>query len=206
MAYATFANLFTDPAQMGRSMLKKPLGPYDAVERASGFVTNISKTNAIEIQFSIDPAARTRYRNIRPMQWAATQSGWKKEGAPLTASWVSLPDFQFTGDQVDNPISGNWRDDGSVLAWWDCPGPSIAKFAGLPLSRLYVTQNFKAYVVGDLIATGRTEQLCQLTCWCSIVDMANPNWSDPTQAPAWQRMSANDARLGWADTGTPAVP
>jgi hypothetical protein len=208
MAYATFRNLFTEAAQTARSMLKKPLGPYDAVERdaSTGFVTNISKTNAIEIQFAIDASARAKYRNIRPMQWAATQSGWKKEGAPLSASWVAIPEFKFTGDQVDNPMTANWRDDGSAVAWWDCPGPSIVRFAGLPVSRLYVVQNFKAYVVGDLLTNGNTEQLCALACWCSVVDMVNANWSDPTQAADWQRWNANDARMGWADTGTPTAP
>ena len=194
MGVATFQALLSKDSDKPKSLLSRPLGPYKAYEPQA---FNISETNAVELQFALDPAGRAKYRSVKAMQWAATQAFWYKMDSPLTSAWIQTN--PSSGDIPDNPLDANTGEVGHAFAFWDCPGPSITKWLGKKVSRLYVVQNFKVYLVG-VNAKGVQEQLSDLVCWCSVADLLNAKWSTPNESPDWQRRERNDARLGWADT------
>jgi len=158
--------------------------------------------NGVELQFSLAADARTRYRNLKPLQWAGTESIWLKEGPVLGGKWRMHLNGPGTGS--DNPEPANIVNKGNLIAYWDSPGPNVASFLGANPSQIYVVQNFTGWIVGDSIKGGtRGERLCEVAAWHSVVNIANSSWGAGGTVPTWQRVHGDRSGTGWVD---PSVP
>src|SRR5271167_5017039 len=127
MAGATFRQLLTS----GVGETRRNLGPISAL---NFFLT------AVEMQFDIDPSIRSRYSAFVAKQWAGPEAHWIKLGSPLFSPWTRAP--APPPKNPDDPDPGNVVDKGTLIAYYDSPGPnpSVARYAGA--SRIQVVQNF----------------------------------------------------------------
>ncbi len=175
----------------GTSLLNRQLGPIE---------TMIYMQNGVEIQFQLDPGVLTKFRNIRPRQWAGPDGIWIKQGNPLSAPWQPSPDLR-SGSGPDDPLPESQEIRGAQVIYDDAPGPDLTKHS--ENSMLHVVQNFTGWVEGVPVAGGAAQQLCEPLAWFARVTGANFNWSTPGAVPSWQRPGPNDSGRGWSPVGKP---
>lgn len=151
--------------------------------------------NAVELQFTIQPAAHLFFRDLRPIQWGGPEVVWIKQGNPVTANWIRHRSSNGIG--ADGPDPNNVARAGDVLAYYDNPGPDTAFFRDNRPSRIRSIQNFTGWVAGTPLAGGPEIRLCPVAAWYSIVDIYDEAPDAPQ--PRWSRWQSTTS-LGWADT------
>jgi hypothetical protein len=173
--------------------------------RPLGQVTSLTYfQNGVELQFTVDPSVKTGYRNLRPLQWAGTESIWVKDGPVLGGKWRKYKSGPGTGS--DNPESVNVVSTGTVIAYWDSPGPNVASFLAMNPSQIYVVQNFTGWIAGDAVSGGKVaERLCDVAAWHSVINLGNTAWSTKNAVPKWQRVNGSRSGTGWVDPLVPPV-
>jgi hypothetical protein len=176
----------------GSGLTKCPLGEV-------GMGTYIQ--NGVELQFEANSSALKNYRNIRPVQWAGSDSIWIKQKNPLTQTWQESHQSQCSGP--DDPLPDFIARQGSIVAYGDSPGPNMVKH--FKNSRVCAVQNFTGWILGEPLKGGSPQKISEVVAWHSIVSLANTNWSEPDKTPSWQRTTDNRSAIGWADTGKPTL-
>jgi hypothetical protein len=173
--------------------------------RALGEVqAGIYITNGVELQFGVDRGIATIYRNLRPRQWAGPESIWIKVGNPLGSPWTNR--HRSDGSGSDDPEPQNILVTTDLVAYYDSPGPSVLSFVQPRVSRIFAVQNFTGWVEGDRVdGRGRSERLCEVVSWHSVISMIDQNWSDPLATQHWQRVrfNGNVSGRGWVDIQWP---
>lgn len=179
----------------GTGMTRRPLGQ----------LANLTYfQNGVELQFAVDPTVKNAYRNLRPVQWAGTESIWLKEGPILGGTWRKYKSGPGSGS--DNPESVNIVNTGAVIAYWDSPGPNVASFLQMNPSQIYAVQNFTGWIAGDPIKGGAPgERLCDVAAWHSVINIANGAWGSDGATPAWQRVNGSRSGTGWVDPLLPPI-
>lgn len=158
-------------------------------------------TNAVELQFSVDPGIGAIYRNLRPRQWSGPESIWIKTGNPLQSQWTLRHRSQGSG--ADDPERENIVVAPDVVAYYDSPGPSVFSFVSPRVSRVHVVQNFTGWVEADRVREGRSERTCEAVSWHSVISLVDQNWSDTQATQQWVRISGNGSGVGWAPIEPP---
>lgn len=158
--------------------------------------------NGVELQFSLAADTRTRYRNLKPLQWAGPESIWLKDGPLLGGKWRLHLSGPGTG--WDNPEPTNIVNKGTTIAYWDSPGPNVASFLASNPSQIYVVQNFSGWIAGDSVQGGpRGERLSDVAAWHSVVNIANSSWGTAGGVPTWQRVHGDRSGTGWVEPSLP---
>jgi hypothetical protein len=158
-------------------------------------------TQAVELQFDLDPSGFQRYRNLNPIQWSGPEAIWLKDGNPLFSPWQPIHQSQGTGFDKIEPQ--NIKRQGNVIAYYDNPGPSMISYFDRRPSRLYVVQNFTGWIVGEPLTGGSPQRLCDVVAWYSVIHLADGNWGKKDALPDWQRMYGDRSGTGWADPNKP---
>lgn len=186
----------------GVSFLKLLTQGLGLTQRPLGRISLLTfQQNGVELQFSILSDVYQRYKNLRPTQWAGTEVIWAKQGPIFTGTWRKVHSSQGTGSDDPDPI--NVVKQNNVIAYWDSPGPNLASYLKDHPSRIYVVQNFTAWIVGEPVAGGVAEQLCEVVAWHSAVSIVDAAWDNPKAKPYWQAVSGYQAATGWGDTSKP---
>lgn len=173
----------------GSAVTRRPLGPQ----------ANLTFfQNGVELQFAIDATVKNSYRNLKPVQWAGTESIWLKDGPVLGGKWRKYRSGPGTGS--DNPESVNIISNATLIAYWDAPGPNVASFISMNPSQIYVVQNFTGWIVGDPLKGGASGQrLCDVAAWHSVMNIGNAAWGQKNAVPKWQRVNGSRSGTGWVD-------
>lgn len=177
------------PRTSGKGLTGGQLGPVDALT---------FRMNGVELQFDINPAVASRYRNLRPKQWSGTDAIWVKRGSILGGKWNLKRHSRGSGE--DSPESVNIVTRNKVIAFYDSPGPNVYHFLKSRPSRVHVIQNFTSWIEGAPISGGPPKRLNEVLAWYSVVSLADENWGKKT--PKWVRFYGNRIGTGWTNTKT----
>lgn len=175
----------------GTGLTDKPLGQVNNV---------VSFGNGVEIKFRFSFSSFPHFRRFRPVQWAGPESLWAKNADPLTAHWQAVSQDP-AGKGPDDPQPEFIFKGADIVAFYDSPGPLVTSLGHF--SEVVTMQNFTASVVGDPIAGGAAQHICQDIAWHGVVKLADTNWNTPNAGPSWTWLYGTESGPGWVDISKP---
>jgi hypothetical protein len=205
-----FAVTFTKLLKNGTGLVRRPLGELQLATGVAGGAVDFFLMTAVELQFSVDQIATKGYTKLTPKQWAGPEAVWAKKGPVLEAAWTRQP--------VSNKSPADDPDPGLVatqpmpvpmpllLAYYDSPGPPVRAFTSQGFSRVYVVQNFTAWIEATPPIGGNPHKISEVWSWYCITNMVNPGWEEKDPAK-WVHLPGGRVDTGWADINSaPTLP
>jgi hypothetical protein len=204
MGYAKLSKL----VKSGQGLVGRPLGPLQLTMGFSGTAGGFYLLTAVELQFSIDPAALLLFSTFAAKQWAGPDVTWVKKGPPMGTPWIKLSNGKGGSDDPDAGLVANKTQSPlPVIAFYDNPGAPVSALTKQGISRAMLIQNFTSWIEGVPKAGGVAQGLCDpVASWYCVTSMVNPGWekNDPGQ---WIHMYGGRVDTGWSDiTQPPVVP